>query len=109
MVVQVSILIVAPGCRRLGRCPNSIPQLPTEVPWSDAITRYDEAHFVTYIRLLDAEAVGAAWHEAARLVLHLDPNAEPHRAWRCWEAHLKGAKWMAEHGYRHLLSGARHQ
>lgn len=85
------------------------PEIADEVPWSDAITPYDEAHFVTYVRLLDAEAEGADWHEAARLVLHRDPDAEPDRAWRCWEAHLKRARWMTEHGYRQLLNGARYQ
>jgi len=24
---------------------------------------------------------------------------------RAWESHLKRAKWMTEHGYRHLLRG----
>jgi hypothetical protein len=35
------------------------PDVGDEVPWADAITPYDEAHFVTYLRLLDAEAEGA--------------------------------------------------
>lgn len=89
--------------------PELDPEIADEVPWSDVVTRYDEAHYVTYIRLLDAEADGPAWHEAARLVLQRDPDAEPDRAWRCWEAHFKRATWMTEHGYHHLLSGARHQ
>lgn len=89
--------------------PELDPEIADDVPWSDAITPYDEAHFVTYVRLLDAEADGAAWQEAARLVLHRDPDAEPDRTWRCWEAHLKRAKWMAQHGYYHLLSEAKHQ
>ncbi|MGK2959081.1 MAG: DNA -binding domain-containing protein [Acidimicrobiales bacterium] len=82
-----------------------------DVPWSNNITLYDEQHFVIYIRLLDAEADGADWQEVARIVLHCDPMAEPYRSRRCWEEHLKRAKWMTEHGYRQLLidaRGARH-
>jgi len=32
--------------------PELDPEIADEVPWSDAITQYDEAHFVTYVRLL---------------------------------------------------------
>ncbi|HML92980.1 DUF2285 domain-containing protein [Methyloceanibacter sp.] len=84
--------------------PELDPEIADDVAWSDAITRYDEAHFMTYVRLLDAEADGAAWQEAARLVLHRDPDADPDRAWHCWEAHLKRARWMTENGYQHLLT-----
>jgi len=83
------------------------PEIADEVPWADEITSYDEDHFITYLRLLDAEAEGADWREVARIVLHRDPDAEPHRARRCWETHLKRARWMTEHGYRHLLDAAR--
>ena len=74
-----------------------------EVPWSDGLTDYDHAHFSTYARLLDAEADGAAHDEIARIVLALDPVAEPDRARRCLISHLKRARWMSEQGYRHLL------
>jgi hypothetical protein len=38
------------------------------------LTVYDEEHVSTYLRLLDADAVGADWREVARVVLHLDMN-----------------------------------
>ena len=79
------------------------PDVADIVPWSDGITYYDEEHFITYLRLLDAEDEGADWREVSSIVLHRDPNVEPDRTRLCWEAHLKRAKWMAEHGYRHLL------
>jgi len=66
---------------------------------------YDEQHFVTYLRLLDADAEGAEWEEVVQIVLHRDPVAEPERSRRCWEGHLRRAKWMTESGYRHLLTG----
>jgi len=83
------------------------PDVADDVPWSNEITLYDEQHFVTYIRLLDAEADSADWQEVARIVLHRDPMAEPDRSRRCWEEHLKRAKWMTEHGHSQLLMAAR--
>ena len=85
--------------------PELDPDVSDDVPCTDKITPYDEAHFVTYLRLLDAEIAGADWREVARIVLHRDPASEPERTRLCWEAHLRRAQWMTEHGYRHLLSG----
>ena len=59
------------------------PEIANEVPWVDEITSYDKDHFITYLRLLDAEAEGANWREVARIVLDRDPDAEPDRAGRC--------------------------
>ena len=85
-----------------------MPQLHSKVadkaPDESALTAYDEEHAVTYVRLLDAEADNADWREVARIVLHIDPVAEPERAQRAFESHLARAKWLARHGYRQLLS-----
>ena len=62
----------------------------------------DEGHAVTYMRLLDADE-GADCREVARIVLHIDPEREPDRAWQAFESHLARAKWMTRDGYRHLL------
>ena len=72
-------------------------------PQDDVLTDYDRQHFATYLRLLDAESEGADWAEVARIVLNIDPQEDPTRARRAWESHLARAKWMTEHGYRHLL------
>ena len=69
------------------------------------LTVYDEEHIITYLRLLDADAVGADWRKVACIVLHIDPEREPDRARQAFESHLARAKWMTEHGYRHLLRG----
>ena len=74
-----------------------------EAPTADALTAYDYEHLITYLRLLDAEADGADWTEVARIVLHIDPTSEPARARRAWESHLARARWLTEHGYKHLL------
>ncbi len=73
-------------------------------PFDPVLTVYDEEHLITYLRLLDADVQGAGWREVARIVL-LDPDHETGRARRTFENHLSRAKWMTEHGYRHLLRG----
>lgn len=79
------------------------PDVADLAPTDPALTPYDEEHMVTYLRLLDAEADNADWSEVARLVLHIDPVAEPDRARRAFDSHLARAKWMTSHGYRQLL------
>jgi hypothetical protein len=79
------------------------PDVDDEAPDSPDITVYDEAHFVTYLRLLDAERDGAHWTEVARIVLHRDPVCEELRTRRCFESHLARAQWMTKRGYRRLL------
>lgn len=80
-----------------------ISRVEDQVPSTDTLTGYDEMHFGTYLRLLDAEAEGAEWDEAALLVLRIDPIRESARAHRAWETHLARAKWLAAHGYTHLI------
>lgn len=80
------------------------PEIADEVPWSDRVTAYDEAHFVVYLRLLDASAAGASEAELSRIVLGIDPVREPQRAQRALGSHLKRARWMTETGYRDLLA-----
>ncbi|MDE5454184.1 DUF2285 domain-containing protein [Bradyrhizobium sp. CSA112] len=69
------------------------------------LTSYDKEHLATYLRLLDAHAEGADWREVARVVLQLDPEHESDRVRKAFDSHLARAKWMTEHGYRHLLRG----
>lgn len=79
------------------------PDVSDTAPLEEGITAYDKEHFVTYARLLDAEKAGADWREAARIVLHRDPELEPEKTRQCWEAHLTRARWMTTAGYSHLL------
>jgi hypothetical protein len=81
------------------------PDVADIAPTDPTLTAYDEQHLVTYLRLLDADAESADWREVAKIVLHIDPVREPGRAKRAFETHLVRAKWMTEHGYRHLLRG----
>ncbi|MGY4315337.1 DUF2285 domain-containing protein [Bradyrhizobium sp. JR3.5] len=81
------------------------PDVADQAPTNSVLTVYDEEHIITYLRLLDADAEGADWREAAQLVLHIDPELEPVRARTAFESHLIRAKWKTEQGYRHLLRG----
>ena len=81
------------------------PEVADTAPSDSVMTVYDEEHVITYLRLLDADAKGADWREVTRVVLHLDPEQESDRARRVLDSHLSRAKWMTEHGYRHLLRG----
>lgn len=81
------------------------PDVADTAPADTVLTRYDEEHIITYLRLLDADAEGADWREVTQIVLHIDPEREPARARQAFDSHLARAKWMTEHGYRHLLRG----
>ena len=88
--------------------PNALthPGVAAIAPADPALTPYDHAHRVTYLRLLDAHAEGTDWREIVRIVLYIDPDREPEQARKTFESHLARARWMTEHGYRHLLKGA---
>ena len=78
-----------------------------EAPTAPMVTDYDKAHLKLYLRLLDADAEGAAWEEAARLLLGIDPVAERDRALHRHETHLARARWMTHQGYLDLLKHGR--
>ena len=94
-----------PVARTSMQKPPLDPDVSDTAPSDPVLTVYDEEHLTTYLRLLDADAEGADWREVARIVLHLGPEHEPGRARRAFDSHLSRAKWMTEHGYRHLLRG----
>jgi len=81
------------------------PPIADMAPTDTVLTGYDEQLKVVYLRLLDAEVAKADWREAARIVLHLDPDKNPEKVRRTWESHLARARWMTEHGYKFLLRG----
>lgn len=83
------------------------PPFEDSPPADERVTTYDERHFVTYLRVLDAEAEGADWREVAAVVFELDPSDNPDRAKRVYESHLDRARWMTTHGYRDLLEKSR--
>lgn len=82
------------------------PDVADEAPSGPTITAYDEQHYVTYMRLLDASRDEADWTEAARIILHRDPATEEARTRHCWESHLSRAQWLSKGGYRWILEQA---
>lgn len=74
-----------------------------EPPQADVVTEYDERHFVTYIRLLDAKAEGADWREVVLIIFDVDAGEQSERARKVYDNHLNRAQWMTQSGYKHLL------
>lgn len=81
------------------------PYIADEVPWSDTLTDYDNAHFTIYMRLLDAAADAASEDEMASVILGIDPTSEPERAKKTVQSHLERANWIASTGYKELFAG----
>jgi hypothetical protein len=79
------------------------PDVADMAPTERALTPYDHAHAITYMRMLDAYAEGADWREVSRIVLHIDPDQDVERARRAFDSHLARAKWLSREGYKHLL------
>lgn len=82
------------------------PDVDDVAPTGNDLTPYDERHFVTYLRLLDAKAEGADWKEVAEIVLHRDPATDELKTRRCWESHLERAQWLSREGYKRILEQA---
>lgn len=82
-------------------------EIADRAPNTPELTDYDRAHLVTYLRLLDAEASGAAWEEAAAVVLRADPGRARDAARLRYETHTRRARWMADAGYLQLARAAR--
>jgi len=78
--------------------------LADEVPWSTKLTEYDEAHFLVYLRLLDARSKGASDEEMVQIIVETDPAKRPENAVQSMRSHLERARWMTEEGYRGLLN-----
>lgn len=85
------------------------PPFENHVPADDHITAYDERHFVTYLRLLDAADEGADWREVTSIIFGLDAKDDAERARSVHDSHLKRARWMTEHGYSQLIEKSRNQ
>ena len=75
-------------------------------PESPTITEYERTHMVLYMRIFDANDVGADWREVVEVLFNLDPAVDPQRCKRIHDSHLARARWMTAHGYRELLRQA---
>ena len=80
-------------------------EIQEEIPWSDTLTDYDNAHFTIYLRLLDASADDASDEKMAQDILGINPTDEPERAQKTLQSHLDRANWLLTTGYKELFSG----
>ncbi|MEO8883005.1 MAG: DUF2285 domain-containing protein [Devosia sp.] len=74
-----------------------------EPPTGDNLTDYDRQHAGLYLRLLDAEAQRANWHDVVKVIFQIDPAKDFARAKRVYANHLDRAHWVAASGHRDLL------
>lgn len=77
--------------------------LAERAPGAKSLTPYDEAHLVTYLRLLDANAGGERTDAMAQIILDANPTLTERQARRAVTSHLKRAQWISEEGYRDFL------
>ena len=85
-----------------------VSQVAPTAPPGDEITAYDQQHFLTYARLLDAERAGTPWQEIARDILRIQSDAAVSERERqdCYESHLARARWLVStSGLGHLEQG----
>jgi len=82
---------------------NRMAPLADDVPWSTKLTEYDEAHFLVYLRLLDARSKCASDEEMVRIIVESDPDKKGESALRSMRSHLERARWMTEEGYSGLF------
>lgn len=82
---------------------SKAPPLADKAPNSLRITTYDEAHFVVYLRLLDAKSKDASDEAMLAIILEAAPLMGREKARRALQSHLKRAVWMSDEGYRGLL------
>jgi Uncharacterized conserved protein (DUF2285) len=68
------------------------------------IAPYDRECATVYLRLLDAEAAGAPWREAAEVVLGLGADVDDDWVCRIHQSHLARAHWLVDGGYKDLLT-----
>lgn len=79
------------------------PVVRDVAPTASEITPYDQQHFLTYARLIDAERGGGDWRDGAREILLCDIDCDVPRARRCWQSHLARAHWIVTAGLEMAL------
>lgn len=89
---------------RVGRRGDQLSDALPLPPADERLTAHDRQLAKTYLRLLDADAAGATWQEAACYVFGVDPTSRPEELERTHAAHLARAKWLRDGGYLRLLA-----
>ncbi|MBP6013327.1 MAG: DUF2285 domain-containing protein [Alphaproteobacteria bacterium] len=80
--------------------PPTISRLSEVAPKAPRITAYDEAHFQTYLRLLDAQAHNAPVGDLVAIIREAAPQMNASKARAALRSHLNRAIWLSKQGYR---------
>jgi hypothetical protein len=74
--------------------------LPTAdlAPTDANVTDYDQAHFLTYARVLDAERDGLDWAAGLKSILYRDFGDDVGAGKTCWDSHVARAHWIVKSG-----------
>ena len=70
-------------------------------PTGSQIGEYDRQHLALYAAMLDADAAGRHWTDAASDLIGLDIKAVGARA--CWTSHLERARWIVGDGLANAI------
>jgi hypothetical protein len=76
-------------------------------PTDATVTDYDQAHFLTYARVLDAERDGLDWGTGLTTILDRDFGNDLGAGKTCWDSHIARAHWIVKSGIAILLEDAK--
>jgi hypothetical protein len=71
------------------------------------VTAYDQAHFLTYARVLDAEHDGLDWAAGLKSILYRDFGDDVGAGKTCWDSHVGRAHWIVKSGIAIMLTDAK--
>ncbi|WP_062118096.1 hypothetical protein [Sphingobium sp. MI1205] len=70
-------------------------------PNGSQVVEYDRQHLALYAAMLDADAAGQHWTDAAWDLMGLDVTDTGAQA--CWISHLERARWIVGDGLRNAI------
>jgi hypothetical protein len=76
-------------------------------PTDAIVTDYDQSHFLTYARVLDAERDGLDWKAGLTTILHRDFGNDLTAGKTCWDSHVARAHWIVKSGIAKFLEDAK--
>jgi hypothetical protein len=87
---------------RASSASGDVVRLWTACPQADRVTAYDMQHLYIFNWLLNAEYEGAAEHEMARVIFHIDAARQPVWAQTVVRSHLHRAHWLRNGDFPYL-------
>ena len=76
-------------------------------PTDAIVTDYDQAHFLTYARVLDAERDGLDWETGLTSILYRNFGYDLDAGKTCWDSHVVRAHWIVKSGIAIMLTDAK--